>query len=298
MLLILHGAQQHGVGQVDHLRYAAALGSKQNALAFRGAIDNVIGRAQILAHQFRFVFVKSALEMRGEESVLHVHSRSQAEFGYAPQDERLIGGLLGVLAKQSNPTRVERSVHVVVPAMDVQRMLGERAGAYFQHHGGTLARRVVILLNAVDDSLARSEINHALAAYGMRDGSALRCVLALGFDRDGAAAKDVKLAFRKSLLVQLATLGGRSDRVEDSRVGDASFGVIGHQLISIGCDADTGVTGFCPHYDLQAGSHLVGAVKIYLGAQLGPMATIYDSVTKQISTTVEAAQEIDCSWTS
>ena len=81
----------------------------------------------------------------------------------------------------------------------------------------------------------------------MSDGSALRCVLALRLDRDGVVAEDIQFAFRVGLLVQLATFGGRGDRVEDSRVGDASFRVIGNELISVGCYANTGVTGFLTH---------------------------------------------------
>ena len=51
----------------------------------------------------------------------------QAELGHAPQDQRLVGGLLRVLAEDDDPARVERAVDVVVPAVHVQRVLGERA---------------------------------------------------------------------------------------------------------------------------------------------------------------------------
>jgi len=57
---------------------------------------------------------------------------------------------------------------------------------------------------------------------------ALRRVLTLSLDSDSVVAEDIQFAFREGLLVQFATLGGRSDWVEDSRVGDASFGVIGN----------------------------------------------------------------------
>ena len=136
------------------LRHAAALRAKQNALAFGRTIDHVIRRAKIFAHQFRFVLVEGALQVRSEESVLHVHSGSQAEFRHAAQNERLVGRLLGVLAEQNDPPGIERAVHVVVSAVDIQRVLGEGASPNFQNHRRAFARRVVILLDAVDDSLA------------------------------------------------------------------------------------------------------------------------------------------------
>jgi hypothetical protein len=131
--------------------------------------------------------------------------------------------------------------------MHVQRVLGERASRDFQNHRRALSRRVVILLNAVDNSLARRKIYDALAAHRVSDSSALRCVLALGFDSDGIMAKDIHLSFRVSLLVELATFRGRGDRIEDPRVGDASLCMIGNQLISVGCYADSGVPRLFTH---------------------------------------------------
>ena len=75
----------------------------------------------------------------------------------------------------------------------------------------------------------------------MRDRPALGRVLAFGLDGNGVAAEDVKLAFREGLLVQLAAFRGRRNRVEDSRVGDARFGVVRDQLVSVDGDANTGV---------------------------------------------------------
>ena len=87
---------------------------------------------------------------------MHVHAGRQAELGHAPQDQRLVGGLLRVLAEDDDPAGVERAVDVVVPAVHVQRVLGQRARRHLQHHRRALAGRVVILLDAVDDALART----------------------------------------------------------------------------------------------------------------------------------------------
>ena len=71
------------------------------------------------------------------------------------KNQRLVGSLLRVLAEQHDPARIERSINIVVAAVHVQGMLGQRARAHFQHHRRTLARRVIVLLNAVDHTLAR-----------------------------------------------------------------------------------------------------------------------------------------------
>ena len=127
--------------------------------------------------------------MGGEEAVHDVHARRERELGDAAQDERLVGGLLRVLADDHDPAGVERAVNVVVAAVDVERVLGERARAHFEHHGRALAGRVVILLHAVDDALAGGEVDHALAADRVRDGAALGRVLAFGLDGDGVAGR-------------------------------------------------------------------------------------------------------------
>ncbi len=161
--------------------------------------------------------------------------------------ERLVGRLLRVLAEDDDPARVERAVDVVVSAVHVQRVLGERARGHFQDHRRALARRVVILLDAVDDALARGVVDDALAADRVRDRAALGGVLAFGLDGDRVAAEDVQLAFGKRLLVQLAAFGRRRDGIEDAGVGDPGFGVVGNQLVAVGGDTDPRIAGSARH---------------------------------------------------
>jgi hypothetical protein len=61
---------------------------------------------------------------------------------------------------------------------------------------------MIILLDAVQDSLAGGEIHYPLATHGVRDGSALRRVLALGFHSQGAAAENIQAAFGVGLLIE------------------------------------------------------------------------------------------------
>ena len=226
VFLVLNRPQENGVGQVHHLGNAAAGGSKQDTLRLRGAVDHVFRRAQVLADQLRLVLVERALQVARQEPVHDVHAGRQAQLGHAAQDQCLVGSLLGVLAEQHDPARVESAIDVVVAAVDVEGVLGERARAHFKHHRGAFARRVIVLLNAVDYALARSEVDHALAAHRVGNGATLGRVFTLRFNGDGVVAKDVEMAFGISLLEELAALRGRRDGVENAGVGDAGLGVI------------------------------------------------------------------------
>ncbi len=112
MLLILHLPRKHRIGQIDHARHAPERGPKQEAaLAFGGAIDHVIGRTQVFARISSDVMpIKCSLQMRGEKSVLDIHSGRQAQFCHTAEDQRLIGGLLRVLAKQNDPAGIQRAI--------------------------------------------------------------------------------------------------------------------------------------------------------------------------------------------
>jgi hypothetical protein len=258
VFLILHRAEQDGVGQVHHLGDAAAGGSKEDALGFGGAVDDVFGRAEVLADQVGLVLVEGALQVGGEEAVHDVHAGGERKLGDAAQDEGLVGGLLGVLAHDHDPAGVERAVDVVVAAMDVEGVLGQRAGAHFKHHGRALAGGVVVLLDAVDDALAGGEVDHALAADGVGDGAALGRVLAFRLNGYGVVAKDVEVPLGVGLLEQLAALGGGRDGIEDAGVGDAGLGVVGDELVSVCRNANAWITRGSGHKSLSVRRSSVG----------------------------------------
>ena len=247
VFLVLHRPEQDGVGEVHHLGNAAAGGSEENALRFGGAVDDVFGRAEVFADQLGLVLVEGALQVAGEEAIHDVHARREGKLGDAAQDEGLVGGLLRVLAEEHDPAGVERAIDVVVAAVDVEGVLGERAGADFEHHGGALAGRVVVLLHAVDDALAGGEVDHALAADGVGDGAALGRVFAFGLDGDGVVAEDVQVALGIGLLEELAAFGGRRNGIENAGVGDAGLGVVGDELVSVGGDPDAGIASCFRH---------------------------------------------------
>ena len=191
--------------------------------------------------------VEGPLKVRRQEAVLHVHPGREAELGDAAQDECLIGRLLRVLAEEDDPADVERPVDVVVAAVHVQRVLGEGPRHHLHDHRRGLAGRVVVLLDAVDDALARREVDHAPPAHRVGDRAALGRVLALGLDGQRVPAEDVQPPFRERLLVQLAPFGGGRDGVENPRVGDPRLGVVRDELVAVRRDALAGVLGTSGH---------------------------------------------------
>ena len=197
VLLVLDRAEQDGIFQVHHFRHAAAFRPEEFALRGRGAVDGVVRRAEEFAEQLGFRREVGALGMGGEHAVLDVHARVERQFVDLAEDDGLVGGLLGVLADEHGPARVERGVEIVVAAMDVEGVLGEGAGADFEHHGGELAGRVIILLHGVGDALAGGEIDRALAADGEGRGAALRGVFAFGLDGDFLPAPDIQFTRRQ-----------------------------------------------------------------------------------------------------
>ncbi len=112
---------------------------------------------------------------------------------------------------------------------------------------------MVILLHAVDHSLAGSKVDHALAADRVRNGSALGRVLAFGLNGDGVAAEDIQLAFGIGLLEELAAFGRGSDGVEHAGVGDARLSVVADELIPVGSNADAWIASFHRSLTLKPG---------------------------------------------
>ena len=191
---------------------------------------------------------ESAFEVRGEEAVLDIHTRSEGFFGYLAEDYRLVGRLLSVLGEKHDPAYIEGSVNVVVPAMDIEGVLGEGTSGDLEYHCRELAWSMVVLLDTVDDPLAGGEIDRSLAGNGGGDGAPLGGVFAFALDRGGGASKDVELTLGSSKFVHLAHFRRRRNRIIDPRFGNACFRVGGYELISIRGNAYTRILGFrCYH---------------------------------------------------
>ena len=60
-------------------------------------------------------------------------------------------------------------------------------------------------------------------------------------DRDLLLAPDVQFALRVRLLVNLAALGRRRDRIKDAALGDARLDVLRDELVAVAGDPDAGI---------------------------------------------------------
>src|ERR1022692_145929 len=180
-----------------------------------------------------------------------------ASFATRPQDDRLVGRLLGVLRDQHRPARVEGGVEVVVAAMDVQRVLCQRPGAYLEHHCRELSRRVVVLLHRIDDALPGGEIDRPPALHGIGRCAPLGGVLALRLDGHLLLPPHVQFTLGVGLLVDLAALGRGGDRVEYPAFGDPRLHMLGDQLVAVAGDADARVLRFLPGRGMRARGRLL-----------------------------------------
>src|SRR5689334_6548070 len=95
-------------------------------------------------------------------------------------------------------------------------------------------------------------------------------MLAFSLDGNGVAAKDIQLAFRECLLIQLAALSGRGNWIEDARIGNARLGVIGDELIAVGRDPDPGETRLLLHGPPSAPTREPGNIS----RELTPVASV------------------------
>ena len=124
-------------------------------------------------------------------------------------------------------------------AVHIERMLGQCAGAHFEHHCRTFPRRVIVLLNAVNNALPRGKVHHALTANRVRNRPALRRVLTLCLNSNRVMPKHVQIAFGIGLLEKFATLGRWRDRVENTGIRNPCLSVVSDQLIAVSGDAES-----------------------------------------------------------
>jgi hypothetical protein len=119
----------------------------------------------------------------------------------------LVGCLLSVFREEHDPAYVEGRIDVVVAAMHVERVFGEGASGDFEDHCAHLSGSVIVLLDAVDDSLSGCEIDRSLAGNRLCDRATLSGVLTFALDGDCGSAENIELTFRSSELVHLTHLG-------------------------------------------------------------------------------------------
>ncbi len=154
MFLVLDRANEGRTLEVNDPGNSAARRSEERLLRFRWTLYNVIGTAKILAQEVRLALEKGSLEMGGEKAILDVHSRRQRQLGNAPQNHRLVSGLLGIASEEHDPAGVKRPVNIIMSAVYIEGMLGKGARGDLKDHGRELSGSVIVLLNSIDDALA------------------------------------------------------------------------------------------------------------------------------------------------
>ncbi len=228
VLLVLHRPEKDRVLQVHHGGHPSTRRAEEFALRRGRTLDEVVFRTQEFAEQVSLGNEVHSFRVGGQHAVLHVHAGVERELVDLAQDDGLVGGLLGILGEQDGPAGVERGVDVVVPAVHVEGVLGESPGPHLEHHGGTFARSVVILLHGIGDPLPGGEVDDPPAGDGHRGRTALGGMLALRLDRDLLISPDVQFTIGVGRLVNLATLGGWRDGIEDPSFREPDLDVLCH----------------------------------------------------------------------
>ena len=79
-----------------------------------------IGARALTSHSLNVHYVLD--RVRSEKAILHIHERRLARLRRAPRNEGEVASFLRVATEQNSPTAIRDAHHIVVPAMDVERM--------------------------------------------------------------------------------------------------------------------------------------------------------------------------------
>jgi hypothetical protein len=218
-VLVLHGTEHRRIVEVEELGDAAAALAEHQALRRRRRVDHVARVAEELRHQIPLRQEQRFDHVTGQEAVLRADARVERELGDAVGDQVEIRHLLDVLGEELEESRVVDGVVVVVTAVDVEGVLGDRAAGDVEDVGEALADGRVKRFVHVGDALTRREVGRAQADEAHAGSHGSGCVLAFGLEEDQPAAVDVGLALRHRLRPALAHLGGGRDRVGTRRFG-------------------------------------------------------------------------------
>jgi len=152
-VLVLHRTREHRRVDVPEHRDTPPRLAVDELLRRRRARDDVVGPAEELGDELALRHQQRLDQVRGQEAVLADRRRGQAQFRDLARDEVEVGRLLRVLPEHLEEAGVVDAVVVVVPAVDVEARLGDRARADVQHVGQALADRCVQRLVHEGDAL-------------------------------------------------------------------------------------------------------------------------------------------------
>ena len=222
-VLIGDHAGLHRIVHVPQLRHAAAGVAVQDALRRGGGVDDVVRVAEELRHQFFFRHQYGLDQVRGEEAVLRHHRRRQCQLGGFARDQVEIGRFLRVLRHHLDEAGVVGAVIIVVRAMHVERILGDRAAAHVQHVRQAFADRGVERFVHEGHALRGGEIHRAHPGHRQPRSDPGGGVFRFRFDEDERPAGRVQMPGGDRFRPVFAHLRRRRDRVGAGAVGGFAF---------------------------------------------------------------------------
>ena len=222
-VLILYHSDHRRIVDVEHLGYAASLLAKHPALGGCRRIDDVRRVAEIFLHAFPLREQSRLDHVCRQKAILSHDSRVQRQLGRSVCNKRQVAGFLNVLREKLEEPRVVNGVIVIMPRVNVQRMLGHRPGADVEHVGQPLSHGRIERLMHVGDALTAREIRGSQTGHAHTRRDSGGGVFAFGLEEDEFAAVDVALAHRHRLGPTLPHVRGRSDRICSCRLGRVGF---------------------------------------------------------------------------
>jgi hypothetical protein len=193
-VLVGDGAGHHRGIHVPDGRHAAALGTVDDFLGWRGGIDQVVRAAQEFGHQFLLRHQHRLDQVGGEEAVHGDDGRGQRQLGGLAADQVQVGGFLGALGEHLDETGIVHAVVVVVAAVHVQGGLGDGAAAQVEHVGQALADGAIEGFVHERGALGGGEVHRPQAGHGHAGGDAGGGVLGFRLQEDQGPAGHVHVA--------------------------------------------------------------------------------------------------------
>ena len=153
------------------------------------------------------------------EAVEEVEHRETPGDGGKVGDGGEVHDLLHAVGRQNGEARLAHAHHVAVVAENAERVSREGAGGDVEHRGRLLRRELIHVRDHQQQTLRRRERAGVCAGGNGAVDRAGGAALGLHFHDGNALAEDVSSALRAPLVHALRHRGGRSDRIDDRRLG-------------------------------------------------------------------------------
>ena len=203
-ILVLHHAGHDGIARIE-----------QDA-------QLLVRVAHIFLHELRLGQLDVLDRVRGKKSVLHIHERRLRRLRRATRDERKIASLLRVAPEKNPPAAIRDAHHVIMAAMNIERMRGQRPCANMKNDGQPLARNRVEHFLHQHEALTGGEVRHAPARERKAFASCRGRVFRLRLNECDHVTPEVLLPVGDFSFIARAHCSGRGDRIRTCPMSDVS----------------------------------------------------------------------------